>query len=140
MKLLSKSVLFLTLFLFSISAFALKVKASELLLFSSYSSNIESHFLIDKKDIANLPAWDGESSVPLSTDAASDLALSKHKSKFVNAKLRSVSLKSKKTHCDKKLSCPKELWYYKAKVKGGKKKTYVILMDGSFVEPKMVKK
>jgi len=122
------------------SANALKVKASELLLFSSLSSNTESHFFLNKKDIQNLPRWDGEGTTPLSADTATAIAIKKHKAKFGKAKLRSISLKSKKTHCDKSLSCPKKLWYYKAKVKGGKKKTYVVLLDGSFVEPRMVKK
>jgi len=48
----------------------------------------------------------------------------------------SISLKSKKTHCGKGLECLDTLWYYKTKVKGGKKKTYIILMDGSFVKAK----
>lgn len=136
MKILSKSVLVSILFLFSINAYALKVKADELLLLTSMSSNTTSHFVVKNKDIVELPVWDGEGSAPLSIDAATKLAKNKHKEKFTKAKLKSISLKSKRTHCGKSLSCPKNLWYYKAKVKGGKRKTYIILMDGSFVKPK----
>lgn len=136
MKFLSKALLAFTLLLISINASALKVKADEMLLLSSMSSNKTSHFVVKNKDIEGLPAWNGEGSAPLSIEAATKLAISKHKEKFSKAKLKSISLKSKKTHCGKSLSCPKSLWYYKAKVKGKKKKTYIILMDGSFVKPK----
>ena len=136
MKLLSKAMLLSTLFLLSINALALKIKADEMLLLSSMSSNTASHFVVKNKDIVGLPTWDGEGSAPLSIEAASKLAMNKHKEKFVKSKLKSISLKSKRTHCSKSLTCPKSLWYYKAKVKGGKSETYIILMDGSFVTPK----
>lgn len=136
MKIFSKVVL-LTLFLFSMSAYAgIKVKADETLLFISGSSNQTSSYVVKNKTIADLPEWNGDGVAPLSNDDATKLALNKHKEKYGKAKLRSISLKSKKTHCDKGLDCAERFWYYKVKVKGEKKKTYVILMDGSFVKPK----
>ena len=142
MNFLSKSLLCSTLFLLSLNAHAFKisVKSTELLLLTSASSNKASVYKIKKADSNALPEWDGEGTAPLSTEDATDLAKDKHKEKFTKAELRSISLKSKRTNCFKDLKCPNKVWYYKAKVKGDKRKTYVILMDGSFVKPEIVKK
>lgn len=109
-------------------------------MFSSILSKTEIHFFLDKKGISELPAWGGEGSVPLCSDAATALATKKHKDEFGKAKLRSISLKSKKTRSDRSLSCPEKVWYYKVKVKGDKKRTYAILMNDSFVEPRIIEK
>ena len=139
MKSFSKVVLLTSLLLLSLNSYAFKVKADEMVLLISVVENQTSYFVVKNKTIAGLPEWDGDGDgdPPLSSADVTKLAFNKHKEKYTDAKLRSISLKSKATHCGKGLVCPETLWYYKAKVKGGKKQTYLILMDGSFVKAKV---
>jgi len=86
-----------------------------------------------------VPSWDGVGEAPLSIKAVTSIALSKHKklNGNVESNIKKVSLSSKETYCSAKQKCPKTLWYYKVKVRGEKRSTYVILMNGKFIDPRI---
>ena len=69
------------------------------------------------------------------------LVLMRHKETYGNIEstIRKVSLSSKRTSCSAKQECPETLWYYKVKVRGEKRATYVVLINGEFVEARVVK-
>ncbi len=132
MKLVSRFIVFCIVFLLSLNSHALDIGEDQLLLEAVYTGDV---FVINKKDIPTLAVWDGKDSAPLSLESALKLASNKHKNEFDIVHFRSIGLKSKKTKCDKSLSCPKKIYYYKVKTRDKHFTSYVILMDGSFVIP-----
>ena len=118
-------------------AYALKIGANEILLFSSGVGDKFSHFIISNEKISSVPDWNGVGEPPLSYENVTSLVLDKHKqlNGNIESKIRKISLSSKETYCNSTQKCPKTLWYYKVKVKGEKRATYVVLINGNFVEP-----
>ena len=131
MKLVSRFILLTTLIFLSFNSHAIEIGKDQLLLEALYTGD---SFIINNKDIADLITWDGKGEAPLGLESAIKLASKKHKSEFDSVHFRSIRLKSKKTKCDKSLSCPKKLFFYAVKTRGDNFKTYIILMDGSFIK------
>ena len=129
--------IFLLFFIVS-SAEAVKISSDEIHLLGSFADGKQINYIIKKKDIANVPEWSGEGEPPLSNDAATELALKEHKNRFgeTTDKIKKIKISSKETNCLKEQICPPTLWYYKIKIKGEHKGTYIILMDGQFVDPR----
>ena len=120
------------------SAHAERVAADELHLFASYADGAALHYVIHEQQVARAPDWSGEGSPPLSQETATSMALAKHRQRFAtsDARVRKVGAVGKRTHCSRDVQCPDTLWYYKVKIAGEPAATYVILMDGQFVEPR----
>lgn len=130
-------ILLFFLFFITSSAKAVKISSNEIHLLGSFADGKQINYIVKKDDIANVPEWSGEGEPPLSNELATGLALERHKNRFgeTAAKIRTIKISNKESNCSKEQTCPKTLWYYKIKVKGERKATYVILMDGKFVEP-----
>lgn len=138
---LFKLFIFIFALLSAYSAYGARVKVGvdELLLLSSGGSSKFSHYIVNKNTISAVPEWDGTGDPPLGNKEVTSLVLKKHKEKYGNieSKVRKVSLSSKQTDCSAKQVCPETLWYYKVKVKGEKRATYVVLINGEFVKPRV---
>ena len=115
----------------------IKVGVNEIHLLSSRVGDTLSNYILNKNNLSSLPSWDGTGEPPLSNSDVTALVLSKHKqlNGNIESKVRKVSLSSKETHCNTEQKCPETLWYYKVKVKGEKRATYIVLINGEFVEP-----
>jgi len=122
----------------TLPALAIKVKSDELHLFASGSSDGVLHYIVSKKDIANISEWNGTGAPPMSADRATSLVRNEHRKTHgnIDTTIRKISLSSKETYCNLNLQCPKVLWYYKVKVKGDVRATYVLLLNGEFVYPR----
>ena len=126
---------------FSAYGAKLKIGVDELLLLSAGGSSEISHYIVDKNNLSAVPSWDGAGDPPLANKAVTSLVLKKHKETHGNIEstIRKVSLSSKRTSCSAKQECPETLWYYKVKVRGEKRATYVVLINGDLVEPRVNK-
>ncbi len=137
---ITKALIFSIITLSAYSAYAVKVKigVDEIHLLSSGMEDHFVHYIVKKNEIASVPSWDGVGEPPLSNKDVTSLALSKHKelNGDIESKVRKVSLSSKETSCGSTQNCPETLWYYKVKVKGEKRATYIILINGEFIEPR----
>jgi len=140
MKIVTKVFIFLISFLVIFSAYAEKIKISsnELLLLSSGVGDDFFHYFINKDEIQYIPKWNGEGEPPLSNSDVTSLVLKKHKkiNGNIDSEIKKISLRNKNTNCNAKQECPEVLWYYKVKVKGEKRGTYIVLTNGEFVEPR----
>jgi hypothetical protein len=138
-KIITKSFAFLAFFIAMHSAYGVKIAEHEILLLSSGAGDKFLHYIINKDEMHSIPEWDGVGEPPLNSEKATSLALSKHKNLYgnIDSKIRKISLSSKEANCNPTKKCPKVLWYYKIKIKGEKRATYVVLIDGSFVEPRI---
>jgi hypothetical protein len=136
-----KVLIFSVVFLSAYSAYGAKVKigVNEMLLLSSGVGDKFFHYILRKDELSSVPSWDGVGEPPLNTKDVTSLVLSKHKklNGNIESKVKKVSLKSKETFCSPEQKCPKTLWYYKVKVRGEKRATYVVLINGEFVEPRI---
>jgi len=124
--------------LHSANATKISISKSELLLLSSGVGDELFHYVVKKEQLSSIPSWNGQGEPTLSDTEAAALALKKHQelNGKISSEIRKLSLRSKNTNCSAEQNCPEILWYYKIKVKGEKRATYIILMNGEFVTPK----
>jgi len=137
MNIFTKFFVFSVCFLMLNSAHAIKIRIdkNELLLLSSGVGDELSHYIVNKDKMASIASWDGQGEPALSNSEISSLVLNKHKAinGDIDSEIKKISLKSKNTNCNPEQKCPEVLWYYKVKVKGEKRATYIVLMNGEFV-------
>ncbi|MFC1684146.1 hypothetical protein ACFL0R_01560 [Pseudomonadota bacterium] len=97
---------------------------------------------VPRSKIGSLPKWDGKNNPPISINEAVGIAASKMMEETGAAQTSLVELKldSKVKKC-KEGDCQIDFWYYKIELMPGgryeranykKRKTYIVLMDGSF--------
>jgi len=139
MNIITKSFIFLISLVLahSVSAAKVSIGKNELLLLSSGVGDDLFHYIVSKDRLNSIPSWNGQGEPRLSDTEATELALKKHKelNGATNSEVKKVSLRSKNTNCSVEQECPEVLWYYKIKVKGEKRASYIVLMNGEFVEP-----
>lgn len=130
------NILVFFIFFIANNAGAVTVTANEIHLLGSFVDGKQVHYIVKKDELADVPEWSGVGEPPLSNGAATDLALKKYQKIFGKdgAKIRKIKISSKTTNCTKEQTCPTTLWYYKVKVKGAQRASYVILMNGQFVD------
>ena len=135
-------ILFLCILLFfmgGVYAESVSIKAGETHLLSSRTSDGKFlHFIVNNKDLARVPDWNGKGKAPLSKKNAKELVNSKYRkiARSEEFKITRISLESQYTNCKSGQGCPELLWYYLVKIKGVKPEVCVVLINGDVVEPK----